>query len=247
MTLKNGLVELIDKLKVVIQNEVKIITGGNAVSIKKIIDKQKVSFDIELENNSISDIDIVIITTPAYTTGNLIKNFDDELSSVLLNFPYVSSATVSIGFKSSEVSHSLEGFGFLIPKTENHKIMATTWTSSKWPFRAPEDYVLLRGFMGGAANEKMAYLPENEMIQIVLDEWKKIMKISAAPVINETYKWIKSMPQYVMGHEKTVEKIETLASKHKGLIIFGNYLRGVGIADCIKNSELIANKVCDTL
>lgn len=240
MSLKHGLAELTDKLQELLQPDVKIITNNEVISVRK-------GYDIETENTLIKDVDVVVVTTPADIAGNLVKNLDNELSSVLLNFPYVSSTTVSIGFKRSEVAHPLQGFGFLVPGTEHRKIMATTWTSSKWSDRSPEDCVLLRSFLGGAANEKMAYLPENEIIKTVLDEWKEIMGISAKPIIQKAHSWIKGMPQYVIGHEKTVKKIEELTSRHPGLIINGNYLGGVGIPDCIHNSESIAQKVaCNT-
>ncbi|MFH1288520.1 MAG: protoporphyrinogen oxidase [bacterium] len=243
MSLKDGLAELTDKLQELLRPDIKIITNNKVLSISQ----SECLYDIETENALIKDVDIVIVTTPAYIAGHLVKNFDDELSSVLLDFPYASSATVSIGFKRSEVAHPLQGFGFLVPSAEHRKIMATTWTSSKWPYRAPEDCVLLRCFLGGAMNEKMACLPENEIIKTTLDEWKEIMGISAKPVIQKAHCWIKCMPQYVMGHEKTVEKIDKLASRHPGLIINGNYLRGVGIPDCIHNSELIAQKIAEFL
>lgn len=227
MSLKHGLLELIEKLQELLQPDVQIITNNEVISIRN-------GYDVETENALIKNVDVVVITTPAYIAGNLVKNLDAELSSVLLNFPYVSSATVSIGFKRSEVNHPLQGFGFLVPSTEHRKIMATTWTSSKWSDRAPEDCVLLRSFLGGATNE---------IIKTVLDEWKEIMGISAKPVIQEAHSWIKGMPQYIIGHEKTVQKIEELTSRYPGLTISGNYLNGVGIPDCIHNSELVAQRI----
>lgn len=247
MTLKEGLAELIDTLKINLLNNTKIMIKNNALSINKITNGNKISYEIKTDVFTLKDIDTVILTTPAYAASELVKNFDNELSSILSNFPYVSAATVSVGFKRKDIKHPLQGFGFVVPKTEKRKIMATTWTSSKFSHRCGKDYVLLRGFLGGAANEKMAELEEKELVETVLSEWNSIMGISAEPVIQKAYRWIKGMPQYVIGHENTVEKIEKLASHHPGLIINGNYLRGVGIADCIHNSEITAQKIADTL
>ncbi|MEW6087514.1 MAG: protoporphyrinogen oxidase [bacterium] len=247
MTLNEGLMQLIDALKLNLLDNTKIMIKNNALSIDKITNGNKVSYNIKTDVFTLKDIDIVVLTTPAYITSGLIKNFDNELSAILENFPYVSAATVSIGFRRKHIQHPLHGFGFVVPKTERRKIMATTWTSSKFPHRCNKDYVLMRGFLGGAANEKMAELEEKEMVETVLNEWKVIMGISAEPVLQKSYRWIKGMPQYVIGHETTVEKIEKLSSRHQGLIINGNYLRGVGIADCIHNSELIALKIAETI
>ena len=247
MTLKGGLAEIIDALKLNLIDNTKIMIKNNAQVVNKIINGDKISYEINTDVFTLKDIDTVVLTPPAYVASELIKNFDNELSSVLANFPYVSAATVSVGFKRKDIKHPLQGFGFVVPKSERRKIMATTWTSSKFPHRCNKDYVLLRGFLGGAANKKMAELEEKEMIETVLSEWKDIMGISAEPVIQKAYRWKKGMPQYVIGHENTVANIENLLSKHPGLIINGNYLRGVGISDCIHNSELTAQRIADTM
>ncbi len=248
MSLKGGLVELINKIHEKIAPEIKILLDKKVNSINKIqIADNKVKYEIKMNENEVIEADYIIVTSPAYETGRMISGFASELASMLNNFPYVSTATVSVGFKRSEIYHPLKGFGFVIPRKEKRKIMASTWTSEKFSFRAPSDSVLMRAFLGGAANSDILKLNEEEILEVVLKEWQDIMGIKAKPVISKTFRWNKAMPQYIIGHEKTVENIEKITSLHEGLTIAGNYLKGVGISDCILNAYNTAEKIVDKL
>ncbi|MBI5206458.1 MAG: protoporphyrinogen oxidase [Candidatus Firestonebacteria bacterium] len=247
MSLRGGLIVLINKIQEKILPDTRILLNKSVNSINKIDSEQGTQYEIKLSDKSIETADIVIITTPAYEAGKAVSVFDNELSYTLNNFPYVSTATVSVGFKRSDIKHDLHGFGFVIPRKEKRKIMATTWTSQKFPNRANEDYVLLRAFLGGVYNQDVLIETDAKVLEIVLNEWRSIMNIEAEPVLHKIFRWNRAMPQYVLGHENTVKKIEGLASQHKGLIIAGNFLKGVGISDCILNAENTANNIVDTL
>ena len=47
----------------------------------------------------------------------------------------------------------LPGFGFLVPRSEGKRMLATTFVHNKFPHRAPEDRALLRCFLGGSRDE----------------------------------------------------------------------------------------------
>ena len=51
------------------------------------------------------------------------------------------------------------------------------------------------------------------------------------------------MPQYYVGHEERVSKIEAMAEKHKGLYFAGNAFHGIGIPDCVHQAEQVAEKI----
>jgi protoporphyrinogen/coproporphyrinogen III oxidase len=52
-------------------------------------------------------------------------------------------ASVVLGFRREDVTHLLDGFGMLIPKIENFKILGTIFSSSLFPDRAPAGDILL--------------------------------------------------------------------------------------------------------
>lgn len=41
---------------------------------------------------------------------------------------YVSTATVSFGFRRAECEHALDGFGFVVSARSKSRLMACTWT-----------------------------------------------------------------------------------------------------------------------
>ena len=49
-----------------------------------------------------------------------------------------------------QIAHPLDGFGFVVPAIEGRRILSASFSSQKFPGRAPADQVLLRIFIGGA-------------------------------------------------------------------------------------------------
>ncbi|MEE8424062.1 MAG: protoporphyrinogen oxidase [Thermodesulfobacteriota bacterium] len=191
--------------------------------------------------------DAVIIAAPAHVAAKLLENLDPSLAGQLADIPYASTATVSVAYKKEDVSHPLNGFGFVIPKVENRQIMAATWTSVKFSYRAPEDAVLIRCFVGGSMNEELVSLSDEEMVKMVREELKDIMGIDAKPTLSKVFRFHKSMPQYTIGHEERVARIEQVVDEHEGLFLTGSAYRGIGISDCVHNGEITAKKVFDYL
>jgi oxygen-dependent protoporphyrinogen oxidase len=51
------------------------------------------------------------------------------------------------------------------------------------------------------------------------------------------------MPQYTLGHEERLSRIEQGVSRHPGLFLIGSAYHGVGISDCVHQAELIAEQI----
>ncbi|MFQ5589421.1 MAG: protoporphyrinogen oxidase, partial [Nitrospiria bacterium] len=178
--------------------------------------------------------DSVVLTTPTYKAADWIQSWDGALSESLRKITYVSTATVSLGFHKKDVSHSLDGFGFVIPRREGSSMMASTWSSTKFPGRAPKDYVLIRVFMGGAYHQDVVDQSDTALIAIVRKELQSILGITAEPVVARAFRWHQANPQYHVGHLDLVSNIERETQKHPGLFLTGASYRGVGIPDCIQ-------------
>lgn len=121
--------------------------------------------------------------------------------------------------------------------------MAATWTSTKFPGRAPEGHVLIRSFLGGAHQEEVVGLDDASLISIVREELRSILKINAEPVVFRLFRWVKANPQYHVGHLDWVEGVEKEAARHPGLFLAGAAYRGVGLPDCIHQGMETAEKV----
>ncbi len=238
MTLKGGLRELVDELE-------RRLTGfdDKNTHVRTGVEVSGISrsggiYKVMLSTGDVINADAVIIAAPAYVASSLLAGLDAGLSKKLLEIPYASTATVSVAFRKADVRRPMDGFGFVVPMSEKRRIMASTWSSVKFKYRAPDDFVLMRCFLGGAKNPEMLSLSEDELIGIVLKELKDIMGIDAVPALTRAYKWPRSMPQYTVGHEQRVGQIEQRVSEaHPGLFLAGSAYRGIGISDNIRNAE----------
>jgi oxygen-dependent protoporphyrinogen oxidase len=244
MAFLGGMMELIDAI------ETRLDSGSLLLSTEVACISRHMNhggYEVTLEGGEKLGADCVVLATPTYITAELLRDFAGSLSEGLLSIPYVSTATISLVYRQSEIHHPLDGFGFVIPRAERRKIMASTWTSVKFPHRSPHDSVLLRAFVGGAKNEDLVGLDDESMVNMVLGELKGIMGITAAPVLTRIYRWDKSMPQYTLGHAEKLNRLEEGLLNYPGLYLTGCAYRGIGISDCIHDGRLTAERALDFL
>ncbi len=194
-------------------------------------------YKIALADGSFLLADNVVFTTPAYATADMIQDLDPALAEKLRAIRYVSTATVSLGFRRSELTCPLNGFGFIVPATEGRRINACSWSSTKFNHRAPEDCVLMRVFVGGALAENLAEQDEAALIELARQELREILGITATPVLAKAYRWHSSNPQYEVGHSKLLSAIDRAVEAHPGLYLAGAAYRGSGIPDCIQSGR----------
>jgi len=187
--------------------------------------------------------DDIVFATPSYVTADLVQQIDPMLACRLRKIRYVSTATVSLGFKRSEISHPLKGAGFIVPRSEGRKITACSWSSEKFKNRAPDDSVMLRVFIGGDLFEHLAEQDEPALIALARHELQAIMGITATPVIARAYRWHKANPQYDLGHGLRVAEIERTFANLPGLHLAGAAYRGSGIPDCIQSGMNAAHSI----
>ncbi|RJR18075.1 MAG: protoporphyrinogen oxidase [Nitrospiraceae bacterium] len=187
--------------------------------------------------------DIVIIASPAYATADIVKDFDRKLSKALSDIPYPHVSVVCFGYRREQVSHPLNGFGFLIPHMEDRNILGSLWDSSIFPNRAAEGHVLLRTMIGGARSPEMATFDNNKLINAVFDELNPILGLKGDPEMVNIYRWDRAIPQYVLGHSTILETVNDRLAGYPGLYLTGNSYRGIGINDCIENAYKVTDQI----
>jgi oxygen-dependent protoporphyrinogen oxidase len=196
-------------------------------------------------NGSAIDGNAVIIATESWAAEELIRRHDQSIADALASIPASSSATISIAFNESEVGFNLNAFGVLCPLVEGRALMAATYSSTKWPGRAPAGKVLLRGFVGGPHNQEILKRSDEELVQTVLGEVRDILGLNpfAKPLFTRIFRWHLGMPQYTLGHLDRVTLIENHSSQISGLAFAGGSYRGVGVPNCIESGERAVSKI----
>lgn len=198
---------------------------------------QGTRYVVHVEGGQAFKADAVIVSAEAHMAAGMLSALDHELAGLLEAIPWTSAATISLAFRHDRIRHDLAGFGFLVPSVEKRKIMASTWSSTKWIGRAPEGHALIRLFVGGPHNRALVEMEDAELIRIARDELKETMGIYAEPEFVRVYRWVDGMPQYTLGHLDRLEAMERRLAHHPGLYLCGASYRGIGTGDCINSAE----------
>lgn len=191
--------------------------------------------------------DAVLFTCPAFAAAQVLGSSATGLSNELASIQHVSTATVNIWYDAEVFSHPLQGYGFVIPSSQQRGLTAVTWTSSKHHDRAPEDLRLIRGYVGRAGAEISESVTDQELLETVRAELKRTMGVADQPRGYRIQRWVKGSPQYTMGHCDTLKKIDESLNRFPGLYLSGASYRGVGIPDCIREAGNAAKSMFEYL
>jgi len=228
-TLKNGLGELIEKLRPsadVVHGTVEALERNGAAFRARV-------------NGEWMEAENVVLAAPAGDCAKLVGSANAELAELLFNIPYTSSITIALGYRKDTFDHPLKGHGFLVPKLERQYLMGCTWVGNKFNHRVPDDMVLLRCFVGGNG----LALADEELVAAARSELRGIMGLQAQPVFHSVARWPNAMAQYTVGHQQRVERIEGILQTIPGLHLAGNAYRGIGIPDCVKMGKDAADRI----
>jgi oxygen-dependent protoporphyrinogen oxidase len=202
---------------------------------------------LDLEDQTVLSVDAVVLAVPASAAAALVKDLDRDLAHQLKLIRFASTVTVSLGYRRRELGQPVIGSGFLIPRKEGRRINACTWSSEKFPGRAPSDSVLLRCFLDSDTDKDAEVVSADEGARIAREELRELMGIDAQPVMTRIHRWVGAHPQYDVGHLDRVAMLECLCSKHRALYLTGSSYRGVGIPDCVHDGERTATTIINNL
>lgn len=188
------------------------------------------------------EFDAVIVSTPAYASADFLRSIP-ELAKELAEIRYSSSVTVALAFDDKVRTALPPGFGFLVPRTENRKIIAVTFVHNKFPHRAPENRALIRCFLGGTRDEAILQTSDEQIESMVRGELSQILGIRAEPFFVRVNKWEAAMAQYNLGHTSRIERIRNIVAQWPGLALAGNAYSGIGVPDCVRSGSEAGAKV----
>lgn len=184
--------------------------------------------------------DDVILASPVNPTARLVAAIDKEIATEIGAIHSARCSIVSLGYSRKQISHPLDGFGAVVPAIEGRKILSASFSSIKYPGRAPDNKVLIRIFMGGDCQPKVAGLPDASLIETACTELRQLLGISGEPMMSHVSCRLASMPQYFTGHQARVARIRDRLAMHRGLYVAGNAYDGVGVPNCIHSGEQAA-------
>ena len=240
-SLKDGMQQMVDTL--VAQLPADSLNSG---AIVQAINREGGGWIVSAGLQS-DEFDAVILALPAQAAASLLRMASPELVAELMGVNYSSSVTVALGYDKKVRDSLPPGFGFLIPRSEGKRMLAATFVHNKFPHRAPNDRALLRCFLGGARDEQILSLSEDEILAITRTELRQVLNLTAEPLFARVFKWKGAMAQYGVGHLERLQRIEAACQKLPGLALAGNGYNGIGVPDCVRSGTEAVDKTLQSL
>jgi protoporphyrinogen/coproporphyrinogen III oxidase len=240
VTLAGGMQELVDAIgQRLPQGSTRLNTA--VTSLFPVDRKQR--WQIATGTNEIIETDGIILATPAFHNAQILASAAPEAAKDLSSIAYASSATISLAYRNRDFPRMPDSFGFVVPAIESRRIMACTFSSLKYPGRASEDHVLLRAFLGGSLQPNLLDDNDTTLERNVRAEIASLLGVDAEPLLVRLQRYPNSMPQYHVGHQARIQRIEAALESYTNLALAGSAYHGVGIADCVRTGEEAAEKL----
>ena len=196
-----------------------------------------------LETGEAVAADAVIIAASPAATAAIVRDDCPEAAALLAGIPTSSVAIITLGYDAASIPRALDATGYVVPRADSGPVLACTWSSAKFPGRAPSGKALLRVFLGGGGREAAARQSDDWLLAEARHEVATVLGASGEPELTRIARWTDAMPQYTLGHRARVEAIREQVSRRPWLALAGNACNGVGIPDCIRSGQLAARRV----
>ena len=233
----DGIQELTDSTATAVRGEIRKAAGIDRIT------KKDGGYELHFEGGGTLDAEIVVSAAPAHALALMVAGMDERLSNLLHEIPYAPMNVICFGYEREKISHSLDGFGYLIPRKEGCSTLGTLWDSSIFPNRAPEGKVLLRSMMGGATNPGAIEFSDAEVRARTLADLNASMGIDAEPDFVRIFRHPQAIPQYTVGHSARVQALEESLLRFPGFYLTGNSFFGIGLNDCVHAAVQTATRV----
>ncbi|MDQ5839665.1 MAG: protoporphyrinogen oxidase, partial [Chloroflexota bacterium] len=126
--------------------------------------------------------DAVVYAAPAHSLDEIdLDLVAAERLSTLASILHPPVAVLGLGFRREQVTHPLDGFGFLTPEVERRRVLGVIFSSSLFPDRAPAGHVMLTAFVGGTRDPDFVQADPQTLTARVLDDLRPLLGIRGEP------------------------------------------------------------------
>lgn len=191
--------------------------------------------------------DAVVLAVPAYQLTHLLQPHMPETCEYVTSIPHNRLIVVGISCPKSQVRHPCAGFGFLVPRGQDIRILGSIWSSSVFSGRAPENHHAFTVYVGGSLDPTAYDLVESDLRKQISQDLERTVGMCGPFPKEHIVRWERAIPQYPIGHVEKITRLRDQCSRIRGLFLSGNYFDGVSTNDCIRNSKKAANEVIQYL
>jgi oxygen-dependent protoporphyrinogen oxidase len=240
VTLEGGLGRRVDALAAHVDD----VRLGTRVDALRPLDGR---YLVRLSDDTEMVADAVVLGTPAYETGRLLADVAPEAASAAAAVPYADVASLTLVYPREAIGRELDGTGFLVPPEEGLLLVGCSWLPAKWRHLADSSSVLIRAMVGRHGDDRFASLDDASLVNAVHEELVRTMGMRSAPREARVQRWPRAMPQYTVGHQARLDRLDGALAAHPGLHVTGAAFRGVGVASCVSQAESTARGLVTAL
>ncbi|MFN8449090.1 MAG: FAD-dependent oxidoreductase [Anaerolineae bacterium] len=132
-------------------------------------------YRVTTDDGETLDADALVLTTPAYTTADLIRPLASDAADRLRRS--ATSAPGRFRWHTRRTRSSARCTAWLVvPSSERRPINAITISSISFDHRAPEGYALLRVFFGGSRSPETMTYDDDRLLAVVRQELRAILE-----------------------------------------------------------------------
>ncbi|MDR9419575.1 protoporphyrinogen oxidase [Gracilimonas sp.] len=235
LTFKKGIQQLTEAIVGKISDRV---LNEEVISIRAL----EQGFEVET-SNGIIQAERVISCLPAHSLSVVLDGFDTALSNTLESIDYVPMLSTQVIFNKKDVELPQSGFGFLIPRNENIRLLGAIWKSSIFPELSSDDKLHFTLMTGGAHDRDIINENIQQVEEEVLAEFSELMNITPKPAWMESKLWHQAIPQFHVGYQSVRKVLKRMQAENPGFYIGGNYRWGVSVPDCVGGAEVLVHSI----
>lgn len=199
--------------------------------------------DLNSGKSHTREVDQLILCTPAPATATLLKPLSTESSKLLQGIRYAPLKVLHTGFERTQISHPLDGTGFLTPRSEPVPFNGNLWMSSLFRGRAPTGKALLTSYLGGARHPEIIQWSDEEVVSRTLEALEPILGIKAMPEMVHLHHHQQALPLYHGRYAARIKQLQHHLQAYPGLHLAANYIGGVSVRDRIAQGHQLADKI----
>ena len=188
--------------------------------------------------------DAVVYAAPAHCVDELDLDFPggDRLKT-LASISHPPVGVLVLGFRREDVTHPLDGFGFLVPEVERRQVLGVVFSSTLFAGRAPEGHVTLTAFVGGVRNPDLANADLPTITARVQDDLRALLGVKGEPSFRAFHLWPKAIPQYDLTYGRFKDIMDEAERRSPGLALAGSYREGVALGEAIASGQEAAERM----
>lgn len=227
-----GMSVLIDGLTAALKKNILVKTEVKHIEKKQ--GKWFVKYNDKEEN-----FDVVLFAIPSYNLSDIFI----PVKTLCKKIQYSALNVVHLGYKKEKKTKLIDGFGFLTTKDSDSRVLGVIFASNIFKKRAREGYFLITAMAGGMIDTSITELGDNEILDTITGELKKILQLNEKPDLIEIIRHKKAIPNYQIGYSEIKDEIERILKNEDGLFLAGNAFYGVGVNDTVKRAKEVTAQI----